>query len=109
LSKVDERLPKRTSHAGRLDDATPTRFDGPPRVIAAGFQVTDTHLVGPADMFDDPGFDMTRDKANEIGEYLRRHGPFEPHRLPADQMETRLPSLLAKLKDRFKNAMACRS
>jgi fructose 1,6-bisphosphate aldolase/phosphatase len=100
----------RGSHNGPLmpvsfEDATPTRFDGPPRVIAAGFQVTDTHLIGPVDMFDDPGFDMTRDKANEIGEYMRRHGPFEPHRLPADQMEyTTLPSVLARMKDRFKEA-----
>jgi len=100
----------RGSHNGPLmpvsfEDATPTRFDGPPRVIAAGFQVTDSKLIGPVDMFDDPGFDMTRAKANEMGEYLRRHGPFEPHRLPAEQMEyTTLPSLLARLKDRFKEA-----
>ncbi len=100
----------RGSHHGPLmpvsfADATPSRFDGPPRVIAAGFQVTDGRLVGPLDMFDDPGFDMTRDKANEVGEYMRRHGPFEPHRLPAEQMEyTTLPSLMARLKDRFKEA-----
>ncbi|MFH0778820.1 MAG: fructose-1,6-bisphosphate aldolase/phosphatase [Candidatus Eisenbacteria bacterium] len=100
----------RGSHNGPLmpvafADATPTRFDGPPRVIAAGFQLADGKLVGPVDMFDDPAFDMTRDKANEIGEYMRRHGPFEPHRLPADEMEyTTLPSILAKMKDRFKES-----
>ncbi|MCX5801209.1 MAG: fructose-1,6-bisphosphate aldolase/phosphatase [Candidatus Eisenbacteria bacterium] len=98
----------RGSHNGPLmpvsfEDATPTRFDGPPRVIAAGFQLCDGTLVGPVDMFDDPGFDLTRQKANEIAEYMRRHGPFEPHRLPAEVMEyTTLPSLQEKLKNRFK-------
>jgi fructose 1,6-bisphosphate aldolase/phosphatase len=98
----------RGSHNGPLmpvsfEDATPTRFDGPPRVIAAGFQLNDGTLVGPVDLFDDPAFDLTRQKANEIGEYMRRHGPFEPHRLPAEEMEyTTLPSLQEKLKGRFK-------
>jgi fructose 1,6-bisphosphate aldolase/phosphatase len=98
----------RGSHNGPLmpvafEDATPTRFDGPPRVIAAGFQLNDGTLVGPVDLFDDPGFDLTRQKANEIGDYLRRHGPFEPHRLPAEEMEyTTLPSLQEKLRGRFK-------
>jgi fructose 1,6-bisphosphate aldolase/phosphatase len=72
-------------------------------VIAAGFQLCNGTLVGPVDLFDDPAFDLTRQKANEIGDYLRRHGPFEPHRLPAEEMEyTTLPSLQEKLKGRFK-------
>ncbi len=79
-----------------------TRFDGPPRVVAAGFQIADGKLVGPADMFDDPAFDNARAKANDIADYMRHHGPFEPHRLSADQMEyTTLPNVLTKLKDRF--------
>jgi len=53
-------------------------------------------------MFDDPAFDYTRNKALEVAEYLRRHGPFEPHRLPSEDMEyTTLPKVLNRLKDRF--------
>src|SRR3972149_3224133 len=45
----------RGSHHGPLmpvgfDQDTPTRFDGPPRVVALGFQIADGHLVGPRDM-----------------------------------------------------------
>ncbi len=79
-----------------------TRFDGPPRVIAAGFQLANGKLVGPADLFDDPAWDYTRAEAMKIAEYMRRHGPFEPHRLPMEDMEyTTLPGVLEKLKDRF--------
>ncbi|WP_202319097.1 fructose-1,6-bisphosphate aldolase/phosphatase [Archaeoglobus neptunius] len=79
-----------------------TRFDGPPRCIAAGFQLANGKLVGPVDMFDDPAFDYTRNKALEVAEYMRRHGPFEPHRLPSEDMEyTTLPKVLNRLKDRF--------
>lgn len=79
-----------------------TRFDGPPRVVAAGFQVNNGDLIGPVDLFDDPAYDYTREKAQVITEYMRRHGPFEPHRLPLEEMEyTTLPKVLKKLKDRF--------
>lgn len=79
-----------------------TRFDGPPRCICAGFQLCNGKLIGPVDMFDDPAFDYTRQKANEIAEYMRRHGPFEPHRLSAEEMEyTTLPKVLESLKGRF--------
>ncbi len=82
--------------------ATPTRFDGPPRVIAAGFQLAEGKLIGPRDMFDDPSYDRSRAIANEIADYFRRHGPFEPGRLPHGDMEyTTLPGVLDKLKDRF--------
>jgi fructose 1,6-bisphosphate aldolase/phosphatase len=83
--------------------ANPTRFDGPPRVIALGFQICNGTLVGPRDMFDDPSYDHVRQKANEVADYIRRHGPFEPQRLPLADMEyTTLPQVLNKLKDRFK-------
>ncbi len=79
-----------------------TRFDGPPRVVAAGFQLSNGKLIGPVDMFDDPAFDYTRQKAMEVAEYMRRHGPFEPHRLPREEMEyTTLPKVMEKLKERF--------
>ena len=97
----------RGSHHGPLmpvafGQANPSRFDGPPRVIAAGFQLADGKLVGPLDMFDDPSFDPTREWANQIGEYMRRHGPFEPHRLPLSELEyTTMPQVMGRLKDRW--------
>jgi fructose 1,6-bisphosphate aldolase/phosphatase len=100
----------RGSHYGPLmpvafDKANPSRFDGPPRVIAAGFQLADGVLIGPLDLFDDPSFDRARSICNEIADYMRRHGPFEPHRLPLEEMEyTTMPGIMAKLKGRFKDA-----
>lgn len=97
----------RGSHNGPLmpvsiKQATPSRFDGPPRVIALGFQINNGKLVGPRDMFDDPGFDEARRLSNELANHMRRHGPFEPHRLPMDEMEyTTLPIVMEKLKDRW--------
>ena len=97
----------RGSHHGpfmpvSIPDSTPTRFDGPPRVVAAGFQLADGKLVGPRDLFADRSYDMARQKANEITYYMRAHGPFEPHRLPLDEMEyTTMPQVMEKLADRF--------
>ena len=97
----------RGSHYGplmpcRFADANPSRFDGPPRVVALGFQLANGHLVGPIDMFDDPSFDEARHLCNIIADHLRRHGPFEPHRLPMEDMEyTTLPEVAAKLTDRW--------
>ena len=97
----------RGSHHGPLmpvsiPQSNPARFDGPPRVVAAGFQLADGKLIGPRDMFDDPSFDEARRLANLAGEYMRRHGPFEPHRLPLDEMEyTTMPEVMRKLEGRF--------
>jgi fructose 1,6-bisphosphate aldolase/phosphatase len=97
----------RGSHNGplmpvSLNDAHPARFDGPPRLVALGFQLADGMLVGPRDMFDDPSYDDARAKANEIGSFLRLHGPFEPHRLPLEEMEyTTMPLVAAKMADRW--------
>ncbi len=82
-----------------------TRFDGPPRLIGLGFQLAEGKLIGPSDLFDDPAFDMTRAKAEEIADYMRRHGPFMPARLGPDEMEyTTLPQVLKSLEDRFKSS-----
>ncbi len=79
-----------------------TRFDGPPRIVGLGFQVKNGRLVGPADLFDDVAFDETRRLAQIVAEYIRRHGPFMPHRLGPEEMEyTTLPQVLEKLRDRF--------
>ncbi|MDI6814547.1 MAG: fructose-1,6-bisphosphate aldolase/phosphatase [Dehalococcoidales bacterium] len=97
----------RGSHHGPLmpvaiNDSTPTRFDGPPRVVAIGFQLSGGKLVGPRDMFADKSFDLARRQANEIADFMRYHGPFEPHRLPLEQMEyTTMPQVMKKLEGRF--------
>lgn len=97
----------RGSHHGPLmpvaqRHSTPLRFDGPPRVIGLGFQLAQGQLVGPRDLFDDVSFDNARKVANEIAEHLRAHGPFEPHRLPLDEMEyTTMPQVMHKLESRF--------
>jgi fructose 1,6-bisphosphate aldolase/phosphatase len=97
----------RGSHHGplmpvALEQSNPSRFDGPPRVTAAGFQLSGGKLVGPRDMFDDPSFDESRRIANEVADYMRRHGPFEPHRLPLEEMEyTTMPQVARKLEGRF--------
>jgi fructose 1,6-bisphosphate aldolase/phosphatase len=97
----------RGSHYGPLmpvsiADSTPTRFDGPPRVVAIGFQLSGSKLVGPRDMFADKSFDHSREQANEMADIMRRHGPFEPHRLPLEEMEyTTMPQVMRKLEGRF--------
>jgi fructose 1,6-bisphosphate aldolase/phosphatase len=59
-------------------------------------------LVGPRDMFDDPAFDEARRLVNQVADYMRRHGPFEPHRLPLEEMEyTTMPEVMKKLEKRF--------
>jgi fructose 1,6-bisphosphate aldolase/phosphatase len=100
----------RGSHHGPLmpvsvNQATPTRFDGPPRVVALGFQLCDGKLLGPQDFFADPAFDRARQVANDLADYLRRLGPFEPHRLPLEEMEyTTMPEVRNRLASRFVDA-----
>lgn len=97
----------RGSHSGPLmpvgmEQATPSRFDGPPRVVALGFQLAEGKLIGPQDFFADPAFDPARQLANQLAGYLRTLGPFEPHRLHLEEMEyTTMPQVSKKLKDRF--------
>lgn len=97
----------RGSHHGPLmpvavRESNPSRFDGPPRVVALGFQLAEGKLVGPLDMFDDPAFDNARKEALDMADMLRRHGPFEPHRLPLEEMEyTTMPQVMKKLAGRF--------
>jgi len=53
-------------------------------------------------MFDDVAFDNARQMAMDMADMLRRHGPFEPHRLPLDEMEyTTMPQVMKKLAKRF--------
>jgi len=98
----------RGSHNGPLlpvsvANAQCTRFDGPPRVTALGFQLHNGMITEPVDLFDDPAFDRIRAEALHITDYMRRMGPFEPHRLPMADMEyTTLPKVMKKLSTRFK-------
>jgi fructose 1,6-bisphosphate aldolase/phosphatase len=97
----------RGSHMGPLmpvsvADSTPSRFDGPPRLIGLGYQLCEGKLVGPRDMLADKSFNLARHQANEMADMMRRHGPFEPHRLPLEEMEyTTMPEVMEKVKDRF--------
>ncbi|MDW8063053.1 MAG: fructose-1,6-bisphosphate aldolase/phosphatase [Candidatus Caldarchaeum sp.] len=83
-------------------------FDGPPRVVAMGWQVSNGRLVGaegiePVDLFEDPFWDVVRNKAAELALTLRTMGEFEPARLGHEEMEyTTLPQIIEKLKHRFK-------
>lgn len=82
----------RGSHHGPLMPVSeakshPTRFDGPPRLVALGFQMAEGKFVGPADLFDDPAYDRTREKVNEAADLFRDLGVFEPHRLGLEDME----------------------
>ncbi len=97
----------RGSHNGPLmpvgmHNSMTSRFDGPTRVVGLGFQIANGKLVGPADLLGDIAFDNARKIALDVADYMRRHGPFEPHRLSAEEMEyTSMPKVMEKLKDRF--------
>ncbi len=105
----------RGSHYGpllpvALRDAKCTLFDGPPRIVALGFNVTGGKLIGlagnePADLFDDRAFDRARAVGNDMVDYIRRHGEFMPARVGPEEMEyTTLPQILEKLGSRFRPA-----
>lgn len=95
-----------------LKDSKCTVFDGPPRLVALGFQVANGGIASDdngkpmiADMFDDPAFALARNEALRYGSMLRRMGEFEPARLGPEEMEyTTLQQVLEKLKERFKPA-----
>jgi fructose 1,6-bisphosphate aldolase/phosphatase len=95
-----------------LKDSRCTVFDGPPRLVALGFQVGNGVIASDdngepliSDLFEDPAFDLARREALEYADVLRRMGEFEPARLGSSSMEyTTLPKVLEKLKKRFVKA-----
>lgn len=95
-----------------LKDSRCTVFDGPPRIVALGIQISNGVIASDdegcpmfADIFADPAFEMARREALELAAALRRMGEFEPARLGPEAMEyTTLPSVLKKLEARFKEA-----
>lgn len=86
-----------------------TAFDGPPRIVALGFQVANGKISSDddgepliADLFDDPAFAIARREAIQNGCTLRRMGEFEPARLSAEDMEyTTIQKVLEKIESRF--------
>jgi len=103
----------RGSHNGPLmpvsfkKHAVISYFDGPPRVIAMGWQIADGKLIGidgtePADLFDDPFWEYSRSMASQLAIYMRTMGEIMPARLDPSEMEyTTLPQVLKKLESRF--------
>jgi fructose 1,6-bisphosphate aldolase/phosphatase len=87
-----------------------TAFDGPPRIVALGFQVSNGQIASDdqgnpmiADLFDDPAFALARREAIHNASMLRRMGEFEPARLSSEEMEyTTIKQVLKKLGERFK-------
>lgn len=92
-----------------LKNSKCTAFDGPPRIVALGFQMANGKISCDddgkpliADMFDDPAFSIARREAVHNGMVLRRMGEFEPARLSAEDMEyTTIQTVLAKMEKRF--------
>lgn len=86
-----------------------TAFDGPPRIVALGFQVANGRIACDddgkplvADLFDDPAFSLARREAVQNATMLRRMGEFEPARLSSEDMEyTTIQEVLKKLETRF--------
>lgn len=93
-----------------LIDSKCTAFDGPPRIVALGLQVSNGKIASDddgkpmiADLFDDPAFSVARREAMDNAVMLRRMGEFEPARLSAEDMEyTTIQQVLEKLGQRFK-------
>jgi len=98
------------------DDSNPTFFDGPPRIVALGFQIRDGKIQGLetdskpgehilVDYFKDSSWDAVRRQAMEIAVYIRRHGPFMPAILPPEELEyTTLPEVQKKFEDKWEKA-----
>jgi fructose 1,6-bisphosphate aldolase/phosphatase len=96
-----------------LSDSKCTAFDGPPRIVALGFQVSNGRIACEesgkpmvADLFNDPAFSVARREAMDNAVMLRRMGEFEPARLGEEEMEyTTIKQVLEKLGERFKPVM----
>lgn len=59
-------------------DAHTTPQAGMARIVAFGFALNRGRLIGPADLFDDPAFDPSRQAAVQMAGTSRILGPFRP-------------------------------
>ncbi|MBC7107560.1 MAG: fructose 1,6-bisphosphatase [Methanomassiliicoccales archaeon] len=109
----------RGSHYGAwypcsVEDSDPSFFDGPPRIVCLGFQISNGRFQGveepgspagvhtPVDYFAGSVWDEARRRAVRVSIYMRGHGPFMPGILSPEEMEyTTKPSVLKKLKERM--------
>ncbi len=77
-------------------------FDGPTIMSAAGYCVHEGKLTGPVDYFDQPFWDVIREKATEKTLAMREQGFFNPAMGPQDEMEyTGVMENLKRLDARF--------
>ena len=111
----------RGSHHGAwypcsVDDSDPSYFDGPPRIVCLGFQISHGKFQGledpgspagvhrPIDYFAGSVWDEARRKAVKVSVYIRGHGPFMPAILSPEEMEyTTRPAVLKKLRERMED------
>ncbi|MDH4123834.1 MAG: fructose-1,6-bisphosphatase, partial [Thermoplasmata archaeon] len=97
------------------DESSPTYFDGPPRIVCLGIQVSYGMIRGledpasptgvhtPVDMFAGKEWDYVRNKAMDISLYIRGHGPFMPAIVSPEELEyTTRPEVLKKIEGRMK-------
>ena len=93
-----------------LSESKCTAFDGPPRIVVLGFQVSNGKISCDddgepiiADLFNDPAFSVARREAVDNAVMLRRMGEFEPARLSEEEMEyTTLKEVMERVGGRFK-------
>lgn len=77
-------------------------FDGPTIIAAAGYCVKDGVLTGPVDLFDQPFWDVIRQKAAEKFIALRAQGFFNPAMAGMDELEyTGVMENLKRLEQKF--------
>ncbi|MBM4237226.1 MAG: fructose 1,6-bisphosphatase [Euryarchaeota archaeon] len=111
----------RGSHHGAwypcsVEDSDPSYFDGPPRIVCLGFQISNGKFQGledpesppgihtPIDYFAGSVWNEARRRATKVSIYIRGHGPFMPGILSPEEMEyTTRPSVLGKLKERMED------
>lgn len=111
----------RGSHHGAwypcsVEDSDPSYFDGPPRIVCLGMQISNGKFQGledpgsppgihrPIDYFAGSVWDEARRRAMKASIYIRGHGPFMPAILSPDEMEyTTRPAVLKKLRERMED------
>jgi fructose 1,6-bisphosphate aldolase/phosphatase len=77
-------------------------FDGPTIVSAAGYCVHDGKLTEAVDLFDQPFWDLVREKASEKTLAMRAQGFFNPAMAGMDELEyTGVMENLKRIESKF--------